>query len=85
MNRINPLLNLGKKFVPQMVDGVWHSPAISARKKAELFKEWKYFGTIYGVQARMHFIEIYYLNINRMGSNMEYNTKTNNNETTKRS
>lgn len=53
MNKINPVLNLGKKFIPHMVDGVWHSPAISARRKAELFKEWKYFGTIYGIENRI--------------------------------
>lgn len=69
MNKLNPVLNLGKKFIPQMVDGVWHSPAISARRKAELFKEWKYFGTIYGIENR---ILLFFYSLNyRMGSNLE--------------
>lgn len=52
MSKYYAVEQIAKAMKPQLVNGVWRKPKLSARRIARIRKECLQFGTINGVQAR---------------------------------
>ena len=56
MSKYYQLETIAKVIKPQLVNGVWRKPKLSARRVARIRKECLRYGTINGVQASTFFV-----------------------------
>ena len=57
MSKYYQLDMIAKAIKPQLVEGVWRKPKLSASRVARIRKERLRYGTINGVPARMNYMD----------------------------
>ena len=57
MSKYYQLDMIANAIKPQLVEGVWRKPKLSARRVARIRKECLHYGTINGVPARMNYMD----------------------------